>query len=239
MRFDAVAFDLDGTLYPAIRLYALALPRMLPLARELSAFNQVRRRMRELGADGAYHAAAAASFSGPGSTARTAFRALQAKLFAERSGLGKPTPTPEAEAGERIQRAFYDSVEELFGRIKPYKGLRQALDRIEASGLRLALLSDLPPERKLELMGLAGRFAPSLCSEDSGFLKPAAEPFAMLASALGLPPGRILYVGNNPRIDLAGAKAAGMGAAIVSLRKVEGADLSFWDWRRLADFATS
>jgi putative hydrolase of the HAD superfamily len=240
MRFDAVAFDLDGTLYPAIRLYALALPRMLPLARELSAFNQVRRRMRELGADGAYHAATAASFTGPGPgpEARAAFRTLQAKLFAERSGLGEPKPEAEAEAGERIQRAFYDSVEELFGRIKPYKGLRQALDRIEASGLRLALLSDLPPERKLELMGLAGRFAPSLCSEDSGFLKPAAEPFAMLASALGLPPGRILYVGNNPRIDLAGAKAAGMGAAIVSLRRVKGADLSFWDWRRLADFAT-
>ena len=36
-----------------------------------------------------------------------------------------------------------------------------------------------------------------------------------------------------------GREAAGMSAAIISLRRVKGADLSFFSWRRLAEFATS
>ena len=59
----------------------------------------------------------------------------------------------------------------------------------------------------------------------------------MLASRLGLPPERILYVGNNPGIDVAGAKAAGMGAAIISRRAVPEADFSFRDWDSLAEYA--
>jgi putative hydrolase of the HAD superfamily len=223
MRFDAVAFDLDGTLYPAHRLYARALPRMLKKARRLEAFNQARRMLRALGSDPAYRASPA--------TGGEAFRALEAELFAGRLGIGI------AEAAAAIDRDFYRGVEELFSGIRPFAGLVPALDALAAAGLRLALLSDLPPARKLELMGLTERFECALCSEDSGFLKPAGEPFAMLASRLGLPPGRILYVGNSPRIDVAGAKAAGMSAAIVALRRVAGADLSFYDWRKLVAFA--
>lgn len=223
MRFDAVAFDLDGTLYPSASLYLAALPRMLGKARLLSAFNASRRRMRELGADEAYRRSPPKGWE--------EFRAREAAVVAERMGIGP------AEARELMERYFYRDIEELFSGIKPFRGLSAALDALSAAGLRLALLSDLPPARKLELMGLGGRFEVALCSEDSGFLKPAPEPFAMLASALGLAKPRILYVGNSPRIDLAGAKAAGMSAAIVSRRKVAGADLSFYDWRSLVDFA--
>jgi putative hydrolase of the HAD superfamily len=223
MRFDAVAFDLDGTLYPAHRLYARALASMLGKTRRLEAFNQARRQLRALGLD----AARRSSLSAGGG----ALRALQAQLVAEQLGIGI------AEAAAAIDRDFYRGVEELFSGIRPFAGLVPALDALAAAGLRLALLSDLPPARKLELLGLAGRFECALCSEDSGFLKPSGEPFAMLASRLGLPPERILYVGNSPWIDVAGAKAAGMSAAIVALRRIPGADLSFWDWRALVAFA--
>jgi len=221
MRFDAVDFDLDGTLYPSLSLYIHALPIMLGKLRELGAFNYTRRQLR-----------ASASREGIESTC-LAFRARENDLFAERMGIAVP------EAAAMIERDFYRGVEELFSRIKPFRGLKTALDTIAASGLRLGLLSDLPPHRKLELLGLSGRFDPALCSEDSGFLKPAEEPFEMLASRLGLRRDRILYVGNSPSIDVAGAKRAGMSAAIISLRRVEGADLSFFSWRRLAEFATS
>ena len=223
MRFDAVAFDLDGTLYPAHRLYALAFPLMLPKARRLAAFNSARRRIRTLGSNPAYRRAPPADGE--------AFRSLQARLVGESLGLGP------AEARAMIDRDFYREVEELFSRVRPFDGLIPTLDAFARAGLRLALLSDLPPERKLELLGLTGRFESSLCSEDSGFLKPAPEPFAMLASRLCMPAHRILYVGNSPRIDVAGAKAAGMSSAVVSRRRVAGADLSFRDWRKLVDFA--
>jgi putative hydrolase of the HAD superfamily len=225
MRFDAVAFDLDGTLYPAFRLYALALPSMVSKARKLEAFNWTRRRLRALGSNEAYRAAPP--------DGGEAFRNLEAKLVGERLG------RDAAWARTMIDREFYRYVEELFLELRAFEGLAEALDALEGAGLRLALLSDLPPERKLELMGLGGRFERALCSEDSGFLKPAVEPFAMLASSLALPPERILYVGNSPRIDVAGAKAAGMSAAVVSRRNVRGADLSFFDWRKLVEFATS
>jgi putative hydrolase of the HAD superfamily len=223
MRFDAVAFDLDGTLYPAHRLYARAFPRMLGKARNLEAFNATRRRLHALGSKASYRAE-------PPSDGE-AFREREAQLFAERLGIGA------SEAAAIIERDFYSGIEELFSEIRPFAGMRAALDSIAGSGLRIALLSDLPPARKLELLGLSGRFEAVLCSEDSGFLKPAREPFAMLAARRSLEPSRILYVGNSPWIDVRGAKGAGMSAAIVSRRKVPEADLSFYNWRKLVEFA--
>jgi putative hydrolase of the HAD superfamily len=226
MRFDAVAFDLDGTLYPNFALYWRALPSMIAKARPLSAFNAARQRIRAMGLRDAEYRR-----SPPPDAA--AFRAFEARVAAPAMGMNG------AEAEAYIARHFYRYVEELFARVRPYRGVAGALDALASRGLRLAVLSDLPPARKLELMGLSGRFEAALCSSDSGFLKPARQPFAMLASELGLSPGRILYVGNNPRVDAAGAKGAGITAAIVSRRAVHGADFTFFDWARLVDFALS
>jgi Predicted hydrolase (HAD superfamily) len=226
MRFDAVAFDLDGTLYSEYRLYLRALPLALGRVRRLSAFNASRQRMRVLAAE--------ASASAPyGPMDGESFRAMEAALYARSLGLDP------SQARQEIERDFYGRVVEAFSRVRPYPGLVPALDALRDSGLRLALLSDLPPVRKLELLGLSGRFEFALCSEDSGKLKPAAEPFEMLLSRLGLPPERVLYVGNSRRFDVAGAKAAGMASAIVTRRRAPEADLAFWDWRELVSFATS
>jgi putative hydrolase of the HAD superfamily len=224
MRFDAVAFDLDGTLYPDTSLYRLALPAVLSKKRAFLAFSSAREKMRELG-------------SGEGQGGElprngAEFRARQAAFVAASLGM-----RDSDETASLIERYFYRGIEELFSRVCPFPGVKPALEALAGGGLRLALLSDLPPARKLELLGLSGRFEVALCSEDSGTLKPARAPFAMLASRLGLAPDRILYVGNSPRIDLRGAKAAGLSAAIVSRRRVRGADLSFFDWKDLVDYA--
>ncbi len=221
MRFDAVAFDLDGTLYPTLSLFVRALPLALASPARFWAFNTTRRQIRRMGA--------AEGYEGPRDG--DGFRRLQAELAAPRLGMSLEA------AAALIDRFFYGEIESLFSRVRPFGGLERALDARAGAGLRLALLSDLPPWRKLELMGLSGRFEPSLCSEDSGRLKPAAAPFELLTARLGLPKERILYVGNSPAIDLAGAKAAGMAAALVSRRRVEGADLCFYDWDRLVAFA--
>jgi putative hydrolase of the HAD superfamily len=225
MRFDAVAFDLDGTLYPNSSLYALAIPSMCRHARSFLAFRAARDSMREISVD------TEGKRERPRDGAE--FRARQAVFVAASLGIG------EAEAASLIERDFYRGIEELFARVRPFRGVPYALDALAARGLRLALLSDLPPARKLEHLGFAGRFETALCSEDSGLLKPARAPFEMLAARLALPPERILYVGNSPSIDLRGAVAAGMSAAIVSRRPVRGAQLSFFDWRKLVEFATA
>jgi putative hydrolase of the HAD superfamily len=226
MRFDAVAFDLDGTLYPNLALYSRAFPSMIAKARRLSAFNGVRQRIRSMGLrDAAYR--------GAPPLGQAAFRAFEARLAAAPMGM------PEARATAYIALNFYDYVEGLFARVRPYRGVPEALDALADGGLRLAVLSDLPPRRKLELMGIAGSFEAALCSSESGFLKPAREPFEMLATALRLSPGRILYVGNNPRVDAAGARGAGMATALVARRASPEADFTFFDWRRLVSYALS
>ncbi len=226
MRFDAVAFDLDGTLYPTPALYLRALPSMLTKARLLAAFNDARQRIRAMGvSDESYRRDPPAGAA--------AFRAFESRLAAPAMGMDP------LKAQDYIARHFYDGVERLFARIRPFRGLNAALDALAESGLRLAVLSDLPPERKLELLGLAGRFEAALCSSDSGFLKPAAEPFLMLSERLGLKPERILYVGNSVRMDALGARRAGMKSALVSPRRRPEADFSFWDWSRLVEFALS
>ncbi len=224
MRFDAVAFDLDGTLYPTSALYLRALPSMLLKARRLAAFNDARQRIRALGvSDESYR-------RDPPSGA-IAFRALEARLAAPLMGMD-----PQ-DAQEYIARNFYGCVEELFARIRPFRGCAGALDALADKGLRLAVLSDLPTDRKLELLGLSGKFEAALCSSESGFLKPAREPFMMLSEKLGLRPERILYVGNSVRMDAGGARGAGMKSALVSRRRRPEADFSFWDWTRLVEYA--
>lgn len=225
MAFKAVAFDVDGTLYPPRKLYSRAWPIALGNLRLMYAFNATRRAVRAPASTEACRATGAACGA--------ELRRIQAIMTAERLGR-----TVE-ETARRIEDIMYRRVVDCFSGIKPFPGLVDALGRIRAQGLRIAALSDFPPERKLELMGIAEWFDSQLCSEDSGFLKPEPEPFAMLGAALGLEAREILYVGNSERYDLVGAKAAGMSVAILSRRRIPGADLSFSKWEELTAFALS
>ncbi|HTX71539.1 MAG TPA: HAD family hydrolase [Rectinemataceae bacterium] len=222
MTLKAVAFDLDGTLYPAGALYIRAWPialRNLKLAR---AFDETRRRVRGTEATEACRVA--------GSACADELRRLQADYTAAQLGWSAER------VAAQLDEVLYRQVAECFGTIRPYRGAREALHRLRDAGLRLAVLSDFPPRRKLELMKLSDLFEVALCAEESGFLKPAPEPFAMLCSALGLRADEILYVGNSRRYDLAGAKDFGMPVAIRAHHAAPGADLTFSDWKTLTDF---
>jgi putative hydrolase of the HAD superfamily len=107
------------------------------------------------------------------------------------------------------------------------------------------VLSDFPPERKIELLGLGASFDVVLSTEQTGFLKPHGEPFRRFSEALGIPPEEILYVGNSPRLDAAGALAAGLGAALIkrgllstgTYRKREKQDcFTFSGYRQLQEY---
>jgi putative hydrolase of the HAD superfamily len=229
MSFEAIAFDVDGTLYPASSLYLRSLFLAARNLRLAATFGRMRKELRVLAAAPAYRAAPPADGH--------AFRSMEACLVADRLGWDR------TKTADLISRRLYGEVASLFARVRPYTGLVPALDALKAAGLRLAVLSDLPPETKLEHLGLSGYFEAALCAEDSGFLKPEPEPFLMLASRLGLEPSRILYVGNSPAYDIVGAKAVGMGTALVSPRGRTAAgmrsapDLIFRDWRELVAHA--
>lgn len=219
-----MAFDIDGTLYPERALNARLGLFAARNARFLLAFSSARRMLHALD-----------ETTGDWPEDLEGFRRLQAELVAERLKLS------EAEAAALADRIIYGELDSYFEGLPVFGGLQRALDDLSSGGLRLAVLSDFPAERKLKLLGLSGRFELAQCSEGSGLLKPAARPFLRLAAALGLEPGEMLYVGNSRRYDVRGSRAAGMRSALLSSARRRGdeAELVFSRWGELARFALS
>jgi putative hydrolase of the HAD superfamily len=227
----AVAFDIDGTLYPDAALRVRLLPFVIRHARLLMAMAEVREALHREAATKGSPARACSDLA--------SFREVQARLVAER------LHRPLEETRERIERVIYGELEECFARVPLYRGVRPALEALKAAGLALAVLSDFPVERKLEVLGIAKFFSVSRTSEECGLLKPATEPFLALARELGVEPRDLLYVGNSLRYDVAGAKAAGMPVAYKTSRSIAfqagvlgrasgGADLAFSSWEELS-----
>lgn len=192
---SAVAFDVDGTLYPNYRFYLRILPTALSRLRLLGAFAVARRRLRREGVAGA------------------SFHDLQARFCAESLGAGKKAPGTET-VKALISRHIYTAWENLFSGIEPFPYVKECVSAFRESGLKLAVLSDFPIGKKIDKLGLSGLWDAELSSEEIGALKPHPLPFRRLAEALDLPPRRILYVGNSPAYDVAGAKNAGMMTAL-------------------------
>jgi len=223
---NAVAFDLDGTLYPNYRLNMRLLPFAFRHWRFLLAFSKTRNIIRR------EQAAQAALVSQQASWPD--FYERQAQITADQLKERKE------EIREKIDRLIYRGWERFFLKIKLFPHVKEVLGELRAAGLKLGLLSDFPPETKLEYLGLAGVWDTVLCTEIIGALKPAVKPFEELAKALACQPGQILYVGNNNRYDVEGAKRAGMKAALLNrgLPVITGirADFTFRNYRQLRNF---
>jgi putative hydrolase of the HAD superfamily len=228
---DGIAFDLDGTLYPNYRLYIRLIPFIVKELRLLLAMGKARNILRDPARAADVLCAAAES----GSAGAVFYRA-QARLMAEI--LGAEPETVE----ERTVRLIYRGWEPFFTRIAPYDGVRETLEDLRAAGLKLGLLSDFPPEKKIVAMGLDGFWDVQLCSELTGRLKPDPAPFRALAEEMRIPPERLLYVGNSVSYDVIGAKTAGMRAALIvsPLKKnrlaTGNADFVFSRYRQLAAY---
>ena len=219
---EGAAFDLDGTLYPNYRLNIKLIPFILKEWRLLSAFRKARNIIRKEQEDPSYP--------------REGFYRRQAEIAAK---ILSAAPGP---LEEKIERLIYRGWEPLFKKIKLFKGAAQTLAALREAGLKMGLLSDFPPEKKLENLNISGLWDAVLCSERCGALKPHPSSFTELAAAMGLPPEKILYVGNSHPYDVAGAKRAGMKTALIKSplspggRKKPRADFIFSDYRQLYDF---
>lgn len=89
-----------------------------------------------------------------------------------------------------------------------------ALDAL-ADGYRHGVLSNsstVNQDPKLRHLGLRDRFEVLVCAAELGVSKPDAAAFLAACEALGLPPGEVAYVGDQPEIDARGARDAGLEA---------------------------
>ncbi|MDR3335717.1 MAG: HAD family hydrolase [Treponema sp.] len=194
-KFDGIAFDVDGTLYSNHHFYFRIIPFLFQQPRFLMAWGKARNAIRK-------------------DTAKDykpkIFYEIQASLMA-----GYLKSDVEL-VQKKLDTLIYRGWEEIFGVIPLFPYVKEVLQEFRRAGFKLGLLSDVPPDRKLRLLGLDGLWDVQLCSELAGGLKPARAPFLALAEQMGFPPERILYVGNSIHYDVIGSKSVGMKAALIA-----------------------
>ncbi len=204
-----VTLDVDGTLYDFGTMMRAGFPALLFLRRDFLDLFRVRDGMRGLGP-------------------LSDFRTEQARRLSELRGisLGEARALVEDMVDRRWPR--------IFARVKPLRGLRRVLEELARGGLRLGLVSEYPIEPKLSLLGLTDLpFAAKVCCEEVGALKPHPAAFLAAAQRMELPASEILHVGDREDSDVAGARCAGMRAALLARgRHILGtrADFTFSDW---------
>ena len=122
--------------------------------------------------------------------------------------LGDLTQEQVRQYGAKKEALFRDSVPEL----KTVRGLREFLDRLQESGLPLALASSASRRRAsymLEQLDLARRFSVVVTGDDVKKGKPDPSIFHLAADGLEVEPSEIL-VCEDAVSGVEAAKAAGM-----------------------------
>ncbi|HEY0180634.1 MAG TPA: HAD family hydrolase [Dokdonella sp.] len=195
MRILAVSLDLDDTLWPVD-------PAIEQAERCLDAW--LRR----------HHAAVAARWP------IDALRALREQVASERPDLAHDFTAQRMLTLERAFAACDAGVEhvadafEIYhaarNRVECYEDTRPALRTLSA---RLPLVSVSNGNADLERIGLRAHFAHCVSAREIGVAKPAPEIFHAACARLGVAPEHVLHVGDDPRLDVAGARAAGLRTA--------------------------
>lgn len=184
----AVAFDIDGTLYKEGPLYLKMFPYVLRHAPFFIKYGRVRKQLhREAGVH--------------------QFMRAQALLMA------KGSKYTAEESKERIEKIVYEGLKDYFVHGKPCEHAYELIKRLKESGMKIALLSDFPPEQKGNVWGIKPYCDVIMGTEVTGALKPCPLSFRKMAERLDVPCEQILYVGNSYRYDVLGSKNAGMKAA--------------------------
>ena len=94
-----------------------------------------------------------------------------------------------------------------------YPDVRDALTRLAA---RLPIVSLSNGNADLERIGLRPLFAATVTARDFGAGKPAPEIFRHACERAGVAPANVLHVGDDPELDVIGARNAGLRTAWVN-----------------------
>ncbi|CAI2718504.1 HAD family hydrolase [Nitrospina watsonii] len=111
--------------------------------------------------------------------------------------------------------------EDIYAQRRVYPETVAALEALKGRGLRLGIVSNTTnpgymKDREQQMLGLSHYFEFSIYSSEAPFRKPHSSIFHLAIDRLGLPAGRILFVGDNPAADIAGAQGVGMQTAWIN-----------------------
>ena len=126
---------------------------------------------------------------------------------------------------ERAQAMCWHFTRPIFACGRCYEDTLPALQQLRAEGIKTALVSNTcwgSPgalwREELSRLGLSGWLNAVVFCTDVGWRKPAGPIFERALALLGAEPRDCLFVGDDPRWDLAGARAVGIEAVLIDRR---------------------
>lgn len=140
--------------------------------------------------------------------------------------------------GDDMIEAAFDAFYAARNEVELYADALPALQRLAA---RVPLISLSNGNADLGRIGLRHLFADCVTAREFGLAKPAPEIFLEACRRLGLAPGNVLHVGDDPLLDVHGARAAGLPCAWLNRHgtawaQAQRPDLEFTDLTGLADW---
>lgn len=123
---------------------------------------------------------------------------------------------PEDAMGEIAERFRAMHAEACMWRVIR-EGTREALERLKAAGLKMAIVSNADGRvaADAQRFGIAEYFDVIIDSHVVGVEKPDPRIFRVALEALGVPPEEALYAGDIYSIDMIGARAAGITGKLI------------------------
>ena len=198
MRIRAITLDLDDTLWPV-------LPALERADRDLDAY------LRQ------HYPDVARAWPIP------AMRVLRAEVAAERTDLAhdftaqRYITMQRAFAACGIEQAPLDTLWDIYfsarNNVDLYPDSLPALQRIAE---RWPVASLTNGNADLDRIGIRAHFAHHVSARDTGTAKPDARIFMAAAERLGVAPDEILHVGDDPELDVVGARDAGLRTAWIN-----------------------
>jgi HAD superfamily hydrolase (TIGR01549 family) len=208
-KLEAICLDLDGTLYFQRPLQFAMASRLLlrhvtrPLRgyetfRILSAYRRAQEKLRDAAPDSGVADA-------------------QLRMAARLSGL------PVGKVAECVATWFEREPLALLSRfVRP--GLAAFLSNAKRRGVKLAVLSDYPADRKLAAIGVREYFDLVVCAQDAGVqrFKPDPAGLQMVLRHLGVDKSNAIYVGDRAEVDAETARRAGVRGVIIGPERGRG-----------------
>lgn len=135
-------------------------------------------------------------------------------------GLRRVLDRMEQRAPADLPALAKDAVAMYAADYRPLPGARELLERLDARGVKLALLTNGPDDMQraaLNALGVGRHFRAVLVSGDPDVAarKPAPRIFALACTALEVTPGEVVMVGDDLLADVEGALDFGMQAVLL------------------------
>lgn len=201
MKYKAICFDVDGTLYPAAfeHMIEFKMGFWHPILGK--RYSDTRNEFRKCQSD---------------------FRKydLENKPFGDReAAMLCKVAKPDWSIGKSrryLDRKFYSILHKHFNKLPYQANVVETFKRLKSRGYIIGIMSDWPLWEKLERIGVA-EYCDFKCDPDQmQYLKPDVRTFEYLLYNLKLEPSEVLYVGDSYEKDIEGATNAGIDSVLVN-----------------------